>query len=235
MKYLRISWELLVTSMVFTYPTWTIILPTLWIQSENVDIKMQVRDTHANEHTALKRLGGYFTDRKKGWRCSLDRISKVYRYRHQKTKLKIKFHLYLSDSCHQKIKKYVTWGLKSQKFYVYFLCIPMEPFISGVRPHAQSLNSSLYAWPQNLEAFWACGNKQAKKDKMWSVLSLNIWFLWFCCIYIFYYTFITHVGLVENAFAKFGTTDFFFFLFIPCQINHWWSGSHLRFGSHLYC
>ena len=128
------SWELLVTSMVFTYPTWTIILPTLWIQSENVDIKMQVRDTHANEHTALKRLGGYFTDRKKGWRCSLDRISKVYRYRHQKTKLKIKFHLYLSDSCHQKIKKYVTWGLKSQKFYVYFLCNPMEPFISGVRP-----------------------------------------------------------------------------------------------------
>ena len=100
----------------------------------NVDIKMQVRDTHANEHTALKRLGGYFTDRKKGWRCSLDRISKVYRYRHQKTKLKIKFHLYLSDSCHQKIKKYVTWGLKSQKFYVYFLCNPMEPFISGVRP-----------------------------------------------------------------------------------------------------
>ena len=134
MKYLRISWELLVTSMVFTYPTWTIILPTLWIQSENVDIKMQVRDTHANEHTALKWLGGYFTDRKKGWRCSLDRISKVYRYRHQKTKLKIKFHLYLSDSCHQKIKKYVIWGLKSQKFYVYFLCNPMEPFISGVRP-----------------------------------------------------------------------------------------------------
>ena len=134
MEYLRISWELLVTSMVFTYPTWTIIIPTLWIQSENVDIKMQVRDRHANEHTALKRLGGDFTDRKKGWRCSLDRISKVYRYRHQKTKLKIKFHLYIGDSCHQKIKKYVTWGLESQKFYIFFLCNPMEPFISGVRP-----------------------------------------------------------------------------------------------------
>ena len=26
---------------------------------------MQVRDRHANEHTALKRLGGDFTDRKK--------------------------------------------------------------------------------------------------------------------------------------------------------------------------
>ena len=61
MEYLRISWELLVTSMVFTYPTWTIIIPTLWIQSENVDIKMQVRDRHANEHTALKRLGGDLT------------------------------------------------------------------------------------------------------------------------------------------------------------------------------
>ena len=66
MEYFRISWELLVTSMVFTYPTWTIIILTLRIQSENVDIKMQVRDRHANEHTALKRLGGDFTDRKKG-------------------------------------------------------------------------------------------------------------------------------------------------------------------------
>ena len=46
----------------------------------------------------------------------------------------IKFHLYLSDSCHQNMKKYVTWGLRSQKFYVYFVCNPMEPFISGVRP-----------------------------------------------------------------------------------------------------
>ena len=134
MEYLRISWELLVTSMVFTYPTWTITIPTLWIQSENVDIKMQVCDRHANEHTALKRLGGDFTDRKKGWRCSLDRISKVYRYRHQKTKLKIKFHLYIGDFCHQKIKKYVTWGLESQKFYVFFPRNAMEPFISGVRP-----------------------------------------------------------------------------------------------------
>ena len=33
---------------------------------------MQVCDRHANEHTAQKRLGGDFTDRKKGWRCSLD-------------------------------------------------------------------------------------------------------------------------------------------------------------------
>ena len=52
---------------------------------------MQFRDGHANEHTALKRLGGDFTGRKKGRRCSLDRISKVYHYRHQKTKLKINF------------------------------------------------------------------------------------------------------------------------------------------------
>ena len=82
---------------------------------------MQVCDRSANENTAMKRLGGDFTGRKKGWCCSLDRILKVYRYRHPKTKLKIKFHLYLSDSCDQKIKKYVTWGLKLQKFYVYFM------------------------------------------------------------------------------------------------------------------
>ena len=44
-------------------------------QKTSIDIKMQVCDRHANEHTALKRLGGAFTDRKKGWRCSLDRKS----------------------------------------------------------------------------------------------------------------------------------------------------------------
>ena len=49
------------------------------------------------------------------WCCSLDRISKVYRYRHQKTKLKIKFHLYLSDSCHQKIEKKSHMGVKIAK------------------------------------------------------------------------------------------------------------------------
>ena len=86
---------------------------------------MQVRDEHADEHQALKRLGGDFTGREKGRRCSLDRISKVYLDRHQKSKLKIKFHLYLSDSHHQKIKKIVTWGLKSQKFCVFFTCYPM--------------------------------------------------------------------------------------------------------------
>ena len=44
--------------------------------------------------------------------------------------------------------------------------------------HAQSLNSSLHAWPQNLEAFQTM-QKQAKKDKMWSILQSNIRFLWF--------------------------------------------------------
>ena len=92
---------------------------------------MRIRARHANEHWALKRLGGDFTGRKKWWRCSLDRISKVYLYRHQKIKLKC--HLYLSDSCHQNIEKIVTWGLKSQKYYVYFTCNPMGQFISGVR------------------------------------------------------------------------------------------------------
>ena len=49
---------------------------------------MQVRDRYADEHWALKRLGGDFTGREKGWRCSLDRISKVYFDRHQKANLK---------------------------------------------------------------------------------------------------------------------------------------------------
>ena len=50
MKYLWISWELLVANMVITYPAWTIIIPKLSIRSENVDIEMQVRDRHADEH-----------------------------------------------------------------------------------------------------------------------------------------------------------------------------------------
>ena len=56
-----------------------------------------------NEHTALKWLGGDFSDRKKGWRCSLDRISKVYRYRHHKTKLK------------NEISSLFRWFLSSKK------------------------------------------------------------------------------------------------------------------------
>ena len=95
MEYLWISCELLVTNMVITYPTWKIIISTLSIRSENVDIEMRVRARHANEHS--KRLEGvcfffffffFFTGRKKGWRCSLDRISKIYCYRHQKTKVR---------------------------------------------------------------------------------------------------------------------------------------------------
>ena len=90
MKYLRISWELLVTNMLITYPIWTIIIPTLSIRLENVDIEINICDRHANKHTALKRLGGEFTGRKRRWHCSLDSISKVYLDRHQKTKFKFK-------------------------------------------------------------------------------------------------------------------------------------------------
>ena len=43
-----------------------IIILTLSIWSENIDIEMQVRDRQANEHQALKQLGGDFTGRKKG-------------------------------------------------------------------------------------------------------------------------------------------------------------------------
>ena len=100
--------------MVITYPTRTIIIPTLSIRSENVDIKMQFRDTYFCIHTGpyLKSLS----------------LSTTF------TKFKRKFHLHLSDSCHQKNKKYVTWGLKWQKFYVYFTRNQMEPFTGGVRP-----------------------------------------------------------------------------------------------------
>ena len=173
MKYLRISWELLVTNMVITYPTWKIIIPKLSIRSENVDIEMQVlwystrrewtlgsetvrmrfyrskkgvvvvlrSPIHANEpseyngmlyRTSNRVLNNgikviilicmdgtsqYHHHQKRGgaahWTVSQKFIN--YHYRHQKSKLKIKFHLYLSDSYHQNIKTRVTWGLKSQK------------------------------------------------------------------------------------------------------------------------
>ena len=125
MKCLRISWELLVTNMVITYPALSITIPKLSSRPENVNIEMQVRDRHADEHWALRRLGGDFTGREKGRHCSLDHISKVFLDRHQKSKPEIKFHLYFTDSHHQKIKKIVTWGLNSQKFYVFFTCNPI--------------------------------------------------------------------------------------------------------------
>ena len=55
------------------------------------------------------------------------------------------------------------------------LCLCVDPCMAR---HAQSLNSSLHAWPQNLEAFLTT-RKQAKKGKMWSVLLSNIRFIWF--------------------------------------------------------
>ena len=107
----------------------------LSILSENVDIEMQVCDRHVNEHTALKQLGrGKSTGQKKGWRCSLDRISKVYLDQHQKMQLELKFHLYVILII--KILKRLSQGvLKLQKFYVNFTRSTMDPFLSGVHPH----------------------------------------------------------------------------------------------------
>ena len=83
MKYLPISWELLVFNMVIPYPTWTIIISTLSILSENVDIELQVRNRHANEHTAQKRLrGDILLVEKRRWRSLLECISTVYLFRH---------------------------------------------------------------------------------------------------------------------------------------------------------
>ena len=137
--------------------------PKLSIRPENVDIEMQVCDRHTDEQWALKRLGGNFTGREKGRRCSLDRISKVYLDRHQKIKLKIKFHLYFSDSHHQKIKKIVTWGLKSQKFYVFFTCNPMEPFISGVCPSNTQKSSKCHCLK------WLSWNEHRISSNSWNL------------------------------------------------------------------
>ena len=54
--------------------------------------------------------------------------------RHQNTKLKIKFNLYLSDSCQRNIQKIVTWGIKSQKSKACFVHVSMGLLFSGVRP-----------------------------------------------------------------------------------------------------
>ena len=51
--------------MVITYPIRTIVIPTVSIRSENVDIEMQVRDRHANGRSALKLLEHEFAGRKK--------------------------------------------------------------------------------------------------------------------------------------------------------------------------
>ena len=68
-----------------------------------------------------------FSRSKKGWRCSLDRISKVYLCRQQKSKLEIKFHLYLSDSHHhqkkKKKKKDCHMGVKTVKVLRFFFHI----------------------------------------------------------------------------------------------------------------
>ena len=66
-------------------------------------------------------------------------------------------------------------GLVSRAGLPHCLRLCIDPCMAW---HAQSLNSRLHAWPQNLEAF-STTRKWAKKDKMWSVLLSNIRFLWF--------------------------------------------------------
>ena len=62
---------------------------------------------------------------------------------------------------------------------------------------------SLHAWPQNLEAF-SHMREQAKKDKMWSVLSPKDFN--FCSPHFFYHpspsTLTVGVGLVDREFAE---------------------------------
>lgn len=139
MKLLSVSWELLLADLGTPYPTWTVAAPTLLIRSENVHMGMQMRDRRANEYSVLKRWRGGCTGSNKWWRCLLARILKSKLDRHQKIKLKIKFHLYISDSWQQNIQNIVTWGLKSQKFKVGFTCISMGPLIGGVRPSRSTM------------------------------------------------------------------------------------------------
>ena len=182
MKYSQIPRELLVTNIPITYPIWTIIIPTLSIKSENVDIEMQVCDRHTNEHPALKRLGGQFTGPKKRWRCSMDRISKVYRNRHQKTKLKIKFYLYLSDFYHQKIKKVCHMGIKIAKVLRRFPVLSYGAIYKWCAP-PRFVQSSLYDscdfGTRDLKAQWRFNypNSQPKKKNGCHWFSLKIgWF-----------------------------------------------------------
>ena len=47
-------------------------------------------------------------------------------------------------------------GLKSQKFYVYFMYNPMEPFISGVRPLDLKSAFVVILHPPEKNNLWAC-------------------------------------------------------------------------------
>ena len=89
---------------------------------------MQVRDRHANEHTALTRLGGDFYQSKKGVALFTGPYLKSLSLSTSENQTYNKISS-IGDSCHQNIKKYVAWGLKSQKFYVFSPCNLMEPFI----------------------------------------------------------------------------------------------------------
>ena len=55
-KYVWTTYGLLGFNMIITCSTLTIINPSLLNWSENVDIKMQVRDRHVNERRIVKQL-----------------------------------------------------------------------------------------------------------------------------------------------------------------------------------
>ena len=72
---------------------------------KKVKPEVQICDRRANEYRVPYRLGGRWIGRKSGCRCSLERISKFYPYRHIKTKLKIKINIHLNDFWHQICQK----------------------------------------------------------------------------------------------------------------------------------
>ena len=87
--------------------------------------------------------------KKKGWRCSLNHISKVYRYQHQKTKLKNKISSLCKWFLSSKKLKSISHGVKIAKV-LYFSYNPMEPFISGVRPSNTQKSSNFHCLNDSL-------------------------------------------------------------------------------------
>jgi len=104
-EYLSICWELLVRNLHISYPAWITTLLPFQIWSKKVEPEVQICDRRANEYRVPYRLGGRWIGRKSGCRCSLERISKFYPYRHIKTKLRIKINIHLSDFWHRICQK----------------------------------------------------------------------------------------------------------------------------------
>ena len=71
----------------------------------------------------------------------------------QETKLKIKFHLYLSDFYHQKVKKYVTWGYNRKSFTSHSRVILWSHLLVVCARKRNFKKWVWAAWPSKLEQY----------------------------------------------------------------------------------